>query len=149
MKPSARKLRKVPAVVLPQPPEPGRLLAAVQRFDPEAAPVDGGVTFGAGVRLAGPFPVTPDLADKGFPLVGGRLDYIAGRVTPALVYKRWLHTVNLFVWPAKRAELPVAMSGEVDGYHFLRWARGGMVFWAVSDMNPRDLEDFRERWGAV
>ena len=64
MTPSVRKLRKVPAVVLPQPPDPRALLAVVRLFDPDAAPVDGGVTFGAGVRLAGPFPVTPDLADK-------------------------------------------------------------------------------------
>ncbi|GAB3989926.1 hypothetical protein GCM10029978_116420 [Actinoallomurus acanthiterrae] len=61
---SARRLRKVPAVVLPRTPEPQRLLSAVRLFDPEAAPVDGGITFGAGVRLAGPHPVTPDLAAK-------------------------------------------------------------------------------------
>lgn len=61
---SARRLRKVPAVVLPRPPEPQRWLAAIRRFDPEAAPVDGGVAFGAGVRLAGPHPVTSDLAAK-------------------------------------------------------------------------------------
>jgi hypothetical protein len=62
---SARRLRKVPAVVLPRPPEPQRWLTAIRLFDPEAAPVDGGVAFGAGVRLAGPHPVTPDLAAKG------------------------------------------------------------------------------------
>lgn len=64
MRLSARRLRKVPAVVLSQPPEPGRLLEAVRRFDPEAAPVDGGIAFAAGVRLAGPHPVDPDVADK-------------------------------------------------------------------------------------
>lgn len=85
MKPSARKLRKVPAAVLPQPPEPARLLAAVRLFDPAAAPVDGGVTFGAGVRLAGPFPVTPELADKaGLPPGHG---YMASDFGP---FQSWL-----------------------------------------------------------
>ena len=61
---SARRLRKMPAVVLPRPPEPQRLLSAIRLFDPEAAQVDGGIAFAAGVRLAGPEPVTPDLAAK-------------------------------------------------------------------------------------
>jgi hypothetical protein len=61
---TARRLRKVPAVVLPRLPEPDRWLAAIRLFDPEAVPVDGGVAFAAGARLAGPHPVTPDLAAK-------------------------------------------------------------------------------------
>jgi hypothetical protein len=61
---SARRLRKLPAVVLPQVPPPARLLETVRLFDPAAAPVDGGITFGAGIRLAGPHPVTPDLTAK-------------------------------------------------------------------------------------
>jgi hypothetical protein len=61
---SARRLRRVPAVVFPQVPRQEQLLGAVRRFDPAAAAVDGGISFGAGIRLAGPYPVTPELAAR-------------------------------------------------------------------------------------
>lgn len=64
MKLSPRRLRRLPAVVLPQIPKPEWMLDAVRRFDPDAAPVEGGISFGAGIRLAGPQPVTPDIAAK-------------------------------------------------------------------------------------
>jgi hypothetical protein len=70
MKLSARRLRRLPAVVLPQVPQHAWLLDAVRRFDPYATPVeDGGISFGAGIRLAGPQRITPETAAKtGLPL---------------------------------------------------------------------------------
>ncbi len=59
---TARRLRKLPAVVFPD--VPVRLLDTVRLFDPDAAAVEDGITFGAGVRLSGPYPVTPELAAK-------------------------------------------------------------------------------------
>ena len=61
---SVRRLRRLPAVVVPRVPPQEHLLNTVRLFDPEAAPVDGGITYGAGIRLAGPYPVTPDVAEK-------------------------------------------------------------------------------------
>ncbi|MBS0479351.1 MAG: anti-sigma factor [Proteobacteria bacterium] len=85
-------------------------------------------------------PPTPDLAADGFPLVGGRLDYVGGRVVPAIVYRRRLHTINLFVWPANGAA-PATMS--VDGYTVLHWRQGDLDYWAVSDVAADDLAQFR------
>jgi anti-sigma factor RsiW len=91
-------------------------------------------------------PPTPDLAPQGFPLVGGRLDYIGGKVVPAIVYRRRLHTINLFAWPAGSVKPPETMA--TDGYNLLHWRQGDLDFWAVSDVAPGDLAQFRQAFEA-
>ena len=85
-------------------------------------------------------PVT-DEAAAGFPLLGGRLDYVGGGAVAALVYGRRLHRINVFVWPDRGPDRG-ASSAERDGYHLEHWAQGGMVFWAVSDLNLEELRQF-------
>jgi mycothiol system anti-sigma-R factor len=85
-------------------------------------------------------PVT-DLASIGFPLVGGRLDYISGRPVAALVYRRNKHTINLFVSPA-RDETAAMSTRSVRGFHVRHWIYDGMSFWAVSDLNDAELTEF-------
>ncbi len=89
-------------------------------------------------------PPVVDLAAKGFPLVGGRLDYAASRPIAALVYQRHQHYINLFVFPS---------TGDVDGanrmavrqgYNLIHWSRSGMTFWAVSDLNLNELQEFAQ-----
>jgi len=80
-------------------------------------------------------PPVDDLAPIGFPLVGGRLDYLAGRPVAALVYQRRQHPINLFVWPASDTR-------EIRGFQVQHWTRGGMAFWAVSDLNRTELDQF-------
>ena len=76
----------------------------------------------------------------GFPLVGGRLDYVGERPVAALVYARRLHHINVFVWPDREASPGAGASrAERNGYHLVRWTDAGMVFWAVSDLNPSEL----------
>lgn len=88
-------------------------------------------------------PPVRDLHDAGFPLVGGRLDYLSGRPVAALVYARQKHFINLFVWPVERPGSPSAPQAiERNGYHVVQWSSATMTFWAVSDLNEKELMDF-------
>ncbi len=88
-------------------------------------------------------PVVVDLSDKGFPLLGGRLDYIDGHTAAALVYGRRAHKINVFVWRTTPGEPPDG-SFAVRGYSLLHWTNGGLTYWAVSDAALPELEAFRE-----
>jgi anti-sigma factor RsiW len=95
-------------------------------------------------------PPVVDLKDHGFPLSGGRLDYLDGRPVAALVYQRHLHTINLFIWPdAKEGSGTTGTVREKEneepnrqGYHVIHWKQEGMQFWAVSDVNAAELQEF-------
>jgi anti-sigma factor RsiW len=86
-------------------------------------------------------PVT-DLAQAGFPLTGGRLDYLAGHPVAALVYTRGQHTINLFVWPEASDSVRSLDARAIRGFHVRHWTRGGMSFWTVSDLNDAELDQF-------
>jgi anti-sigma factor RsiW len=84
-------------------------------------------------------PPVADFTASGFPLVGGRVDYIGGRPVAALVYRHDRHVVNVFIWPHATADAaPREFSSQ--GYHIVRWNDGGLEYWAVSDLNTRELE---------
>ena len=84
-------------------------------------------------------PVVKDLSAEGYQLVGGRLDYIGGRRVAALVYKKRLHQINVFIWPSS-SEAPLKLDS-ADGYNVASWSRGGMAFWAISDLNAGELRE--------
>jgi anti-sigma factor RsiW len=86
-------------------------------------------------------PPVEDLADQGFPLVGGRLDYLDNRPVAALVYRRRQHCINLFLWPSVQAA-ERATPAAARGYHLVHWTQSGMRWWAVSDLNSRELQTF-------
>jgi anti-sigma factor RsiW len=88
-------------------------------------------------------PVT-DLNAVGFPLVGGRLDYMRGRPAAALVYRRQKHTINVFVSPERDDASASGVRLAVRGFNVRHWVHGGMSFWAVSDLNDAELTEFVE-----
>ena len=83
-------------------------------------------------------PTVRDLAPQGFPLAGARLDYLAGHPVAALVYRRRLHVIDVFVWPSGRAGSDAA----VQGYRVVAWVQDGLSYQAVSDLNGAELAEF-------
>ncbi len=87
-------------------------------------------------------PPVQDLAAQGYPLAGGRLDYLGGRGVMALVYRRHAHVINLFIWPQASAADSGVRSESIQGYNLAHFSRAGMVFWAVSDVGPEEFKTF-------
>jgi anti-sigma factor RsiW len=87
-------------------------------------------------------PEVKDLAAQGFPLIGGRIEYLDGRNVAALVYRRRQHVINLYTWPAAARSDPDTTSSQ-NGYNLVHWTSGAMTWWAVSDVNPTDLQQFK------
>jgi anti-sigma factor RsiW len=108
-------------------------------------------------------PPVIDLAAQGFPLRGGRLEYVGGRPVATLVYQAGNHLVSVLVWPvgaaagaagaasaavpADGADAPpgaVAASSQ-RGFHLRRWSQAGMTWWAVSDVAEDRLDELVRR----
>ena len=88
-------------------------------------------------------PPVPDFTTQGFPLIGGRLDYLGDRQVAALVYGRGQHVINLFVWPARDSNAPPAATSR-RGYHVVHGTAGAMTYWAISDLNASELSQFAQ-----
>jgi anti-sigma factor RsiW len=101
-------------------------------------------------------PPVVDLAAQGFPLRGGRLDYVAGRPVAVLVYQAGNHLASVYVWPADAAAVGAAAGGAASatgaagapaaassrrGFQLLRWTQADMTWWAVSDVAPEHLAE--------
>jgi len=88
-------------------------------------------------------PPVYDFAGRGYPLLGGRLDYVDGRSVAALVYGRRQHMISVFLWPAGRARAGPATRTR-QGYHELHWTAGDYTYWVVSDLSLVELRDFAQ-----
>jgi anti-sigma factor RsiW len=89
-------------------------------------------------------PPVEDLVTQGFPLIGGRLDYLDGRPVAAVVYRRRQHVINLFIAPAEHAADTRPQSQVRDGYNIVHWTKSGMSYWAVSSVSGSELEKFAQ-----
>ncbi len=87
-------------------------------------------------------PPVYDLTRHGYPLIGGRLDYLAGRSTAALVYRHRQHTINLFISPELES-FGSMKSARYNGYNVINWREGSLSYWLISDLNLPDLEHFK------
>lgn len=87
-------------------------------------------------------PSVPRLDSAGFPLVGGRLDYVGGRPVAAVVYSRRQHLINVFSWPAADAHDARAVVSTEHGYHLVHWSAAGVDYWAASDLGLPELNQF-------
>jgi len=87
-------------------------------------------------------PPVSDLAPLGYPLVGGRLDYLDGKTVVALVYQRNKHPINVFIMPAIKTSETSPDSLSYRGYNVLSWTHREMNYWAVSDLNDTELRQF-------
>ena len=88
----------------------------------------------------GKIPFSPPVADfrpEGFPLAGGRLDYIGARPVVALVYGRRLHRIDVFVWPVESTTPPARF--DRNGFHEISWTKDNFAFTCVSDLDPAEL----------
>jgi anti-sigma factor RsiW len=87
-------------------------------------------------------PAVPDLGALGFNLIGGRLDYVGGRPVAAIVYQRRMHNINVFVWQKQGGAAESIPQQSVDGYQIVHWDTTDLSYWAVSDLNGAELQEF-------
>ena len=93
-------------------------------------------------------PPVVDLSTDGFPLIGGRLDYLDSRPAAVLVYQRRKHFINLFIWPQDPTAKKEANAISRQGYHLLNWSDSDFNYWAVSDVNADDLQILKQQFEA-
>jgi len=118
--------------------QPGHLMDVVSTDQHTVKPwFDGRLAFAPPVK---------DLAAIGFPLAGGRLDYLVGHTAAAMVYRRAQHVIDLYAFDGTDLPTGLVPSGSRDGYNFIRWTDGGMTFWAVSDLNAQEMDQFVRAW---
>ena len=94
-------------------------------------------------------PSVPNLDTLGFPLVGGRTDYVRGRSVPVIVYARRQHMINVYVWPSDNDASASPRASTRNGYHFVSWRFGGLAYEAVSDLNTKELDTFATAFAAA
>ena len=91
-------------------------------------------------------PPVVDLSSEGFPLLGGRLDYLDNRPAAVLIYQRRKHFINLFVWPAEPNATGATKAMSHQGYQLLHWVDSDFNYWAVSDVSANDLQALKQQF---
>ncbi len=69
------------------------------------------------------------------------MDSLDGHTVAALVYRRGGHVINVFVWPATRQPDRQPAGRPAHGFNLVDWRADGLNWWAVSDLDLRELEE--------
>jgi len=94
-------------------------------------------------------PPVPRLDSTGFPLIGGRVDYVRGRTVPVVVYGRRQHLIDVYAWPDTRDRGAGLSESTRNGYNVIEWHTNGLLLEAVSDLNRPELEQFVKAFNAA
>jgi anti-sigma factor RsiW len=95
--------------------------------------------------LAARLPYSPNVHDykpQGFPLLGGRIDFLLDEPVASLVYGRREHLITVFVVPLDRASTLAVPAANWRGYHVIGWRDASFSYLATTDLNLSELKDF-------
>lgn len=83
-----------------------------------------------------------DLASSGFPLAGGRVEAVDGKIVPTLVYRRREHRIDVTELALTGGEDKAVRLTRLDGYHLAHWSDSDRAYLAVTDLPEAELADF-------
>lgn len=91
-------------------------------------------------------PVVEDFAGQGFPLTGGRLDYVDKQPAAVLVYQRGKHIINVYIWRNSDSpnSKPALQTGSAQGFNLIHWTTSSFNYWVVSDLTETELISFAQ-----
>lgn len=91
-------------------------------------------------------PLVRDFAADGYPLVGGRIDYVGEARVPVLVYRHGQHLIDVFV--LGEADANAIRSTNRQGYTLDPLVLGRQPAAVVSDLDAAELAQFAARLAA-
>jgi anti-sigma factor RsiW len=94
-------------------------------------------------------PPAPDLAAQGFSLAGGRVEVVSDKPIPTLVYRHHEHLISLVAEPRHDGSVSEPIDQSVAGFSVVKWSDGAFAYWAISDTEWPDLNDFVAQFRAA
>lgn len=96
----------------------------------------------------GQSPTVRDFASDGFPLLGGRIDYVGQRRVPVLVYGHGKHVIDVFVLPEDTASIGSSIT-QKQGYRLASVTLDGEPMWIVTDLDEHEFARFVRLLGTM
>jgi len=96
----------------------------------------------------GQSPTVRDFASDGFPLLGGRIDYVGERRVPVLVYGHGRHVIDVFVLPEDAGGVGSSIT-QRQGYRLAAVQVDGQPMWIVTDLDEHEFARFVRLLGTI